>query len=156
MLKNFLSALWRSLPGKVRRRAVRIGQKQFTVTTAAIIVDDEGRVLLLDHVFRPDGGWGVPGGFLAHDEQPEEGMRRELREEIDLEVDHVRVAFARALPWSRQVEIYYRAKAVGVPKPSSIEIKHAEWFAVDQLPVSLSTDQRRLIERALSDGERPS
>src|SRR5256886_13377462 len=74
------------LPGGVRRRVSRLGQSRFTVTTAAFIFDDDGRILLLEHVFRPDSGWGVPGGFLTRGEQPEAGLRRELREEIGIEV----------------------------------------------------------------------
>ena len=85
MLTNFLGAIWRQLPGGVRRRLSRLGQSRFTVTTAAFIFDDDGRILLLEHVFRPDSGWGVPGGFLSQAEQPEDGLRRELREEIGLE-----------------------------------------------------------------------
>jgi len=154
MLKDFLGAVWRRLPGKVRRRAVRAGQKQFMVTAGALIFDDDGRILLLEHVFRPDGGWGIPGGFMKHQEQPEAAMRRELREEVNLEVDEVKLLFTRTLPWAQQIEIYFQAKPVGTPKPSSIEIKRAEWFAIDELPPDLSPDQRQLIQRALTNGEK--
>jgi ADP-ribose pyrophosphatase YjhB (NUDIX family) len=150
MLKQFLGAVWRQLPPRVRYRLTRIGQKRFTVTTAAAIFNDEGKVLLLDHVFRPDSGWGLPGGFMSNGEQPEEGLRRELREEIGIELEEVEMLFARSLGRLRQVEIYFRAKAVGVPQPRSIEIKSAGWFAIDALPPELSRDQIRLIDRAVS------
>src|SRR5437016_10713644 len=102
MLTNFLGAIWRRLPGGVRRRVSRLGQSRFTVTTAAFIFDDDGRILLLEHVFRPDSGWGVPGGFLSKAEQPEAGLRRELREEIGIEIEDVEILFARTLPRPRQ------------------------------------------------------
>jgi 8-oxo-dGTP diphosphatase len=154
MLKQFLGAVWRHLPPRVRYRITRIGQKRFTVTTAAIIVDEKGRVLLLEHVFRPDSGWGVPGGFLSKGEQPEEGVRREMREETGIELRDVKLLFARSLGKLRQVEIYFRAKAVGIPEPRSFEIKRAEWFAVDDLPPGISKDQRRLINQALTLSEK--
>ena len=145
--------MWRRLPGSIRRRLVRTGQRRFTVTAGAIIFDDEGRVLLLEHVFRPDGGWGIPGGFLSKGEQPEAALRREMREEIGVELDQVEILFARTLPRTRQIEIYFRARAMGTPRPCSFEIRTAEWFKIDNLPAELSKDQRRLIQRALALSE---
>jgi ADP-ribose pyrophosphatase YjhB (NUDIX family) len=154
MLKQFFGAVWRYLPSWVRYRLTRIGQKRFTVTTAVAIFDDEGSVLLLEHVFRPDSGWGLPGGFLTSGEQPEAGVRREIREEVGIELEQVEILFARSLGRLRQVEIYFRAKAAGIPKPRSFEIKRAEWFTRDALPPDLSKDQIRLIDRALSLSEK--
>src|SRR5260370_11355391 len=148
MLTNFLGAIWRHLPGGVRRRVSRLGQSRFTVTAAAFIFDDDGRILLLEHVFRPDSGWGVPGGFLSKAEQPEHGLRREFREEIGIEIENVEILFARTLSRPRQIEIYFRARAIGEPEPCSFEIITAKWFALDDLPSELSRDQRRLIVRS--------
>ncbi len=103
MLINFLGAIWRHLPGSVRRRLSRLGQSRFTVTTAAFIFDGDGRLLLLEHVFRPDSGWGVPGGFLTKGEQPEAGLRRELREEIGIEVEENGLRSTICLPNCRKI-----------------------------------------------------
>lgn len=150
MFTNFLGAIWRYTPGAIRRQMVRLGQRRFTVTTGAMLFDESGRILLLEHVFRPDSGWGIPGGFLSKREQPEEGLRRELREEIGIEIEDVELLFARTLGRPRQVEIYFRARVIGNPKPCSFEIIRAEWFALEDLPPELSKDQRRLIQRAKS------
>jgi 8-oxo-dGTP diphosphatase len=149
MFIEFLGAVWRRLPGFMRRRLVRTGQRRFTATAGAMIFDDQDRILLLEHVFRPDGGWGIPGGFLNKGEQPEAALRRELREEIGIEVENVEMLFARTLPKTRQIEIYFRATAIGQPEPCSFEIRKAGWFSIDDLPPELSKDQRRLIQRAL-------
>src|SRR5882762_4699652 len=142
MFIESLGAVWRRLPGFARRRLVRTGQRRFTVTAGALIFDAQDRILLLEHVFRPDSGWGIPGGFLNKGEQPEAALRRELREEIGIEVADVEMLFARTLPKPRQIEIYFRAKAIGCPEPCSFEIKSARWFSVDDLPIDLSNDQR--------------
>src|SRR5436309_11532782 len=118
MLKDFVGALWRFTPRRLRRRAVRAGQRRFTVTAGAFVFDDEGRILLLEHVFRPDSNWGIPGGFMSNGEQPDDALRRELHEEIRLEVSEVEFLFARTLPRARQVEIYFRCKPASIPIPS--------------------------------------
>jgi 8-oxo-dGTP diphosphatase len=150
MLMKFLGAIWRYLPGALRRRLVRLGQHRFTVTAGAFVIDDQRRILLLEHVFRPDSRWGIPGGFLGKGEQPEAGLRRELLEEVALEVSDVQFLFARTLPRPRQVEIYFLCKPAGEPSPSSFEIERAEWFTMSNLPEELSKDQRGLIQQALS------
>src|ERR1700730_11055718 len=103
MVIKFLGAMWRHLPAFVRRRLVRTGQKRFTVTAGVIIFDEHLHVLLLDHVFRPDGGWGIPGGFVGKGEQPETAVRRELREEIGIELLDVQMVLVRALSVPRQL-----------------------------------------------------
>jgi ADP-ribose pyrophosphatase YjhB (NUDIX family) len=153
MLSEFLGAIWRHLPRVIRRNAGTLTQTHYTVTVGGLIFDDTGRILLLEHVFRSDAGWGIPGGFLSHGEHPDEALRRELREEISVELEDVNVMFTRTLGQPRQVEIYFRARMVGNPRPSSIEIKRAEWFPLDKLPPDLPGDQRRLIERAVSLNE---
>jgi 8-oxo-dGTP diphosphatase len=149
MLRGLLGFLWRRSPKAVRRWGVRLTQPRFQVTAGAVVVNQEGRVLLLKHVFRPGSGWGIPGGFLEKNEQPEEAIRRELREETGLELESVEVAFIRALKHISRIEIIYRCRAQGEAAPRDYEIKSAEWFALDRLPSELSRDQRLLIGRAL-------
>ena len=124
------------------------------MTAGAFVFDDEGRILLLEHEFRPDSRWGIPGGFMTKGEQPEAALRRELQEEVTLEITDVEFLFARTLPRPKQVEIYFACKAASTPVPSSFEIRKAEWFASDDLPAELSKDQREMIKRALSAREK--
>jgi 8-oxo-dGTP diphosphatase len=153
MLKGLLARVWRGSPRFVKRAGVWLTQPRFAVTAGAVVSDEGGRVLLLRHVLRRGSGWGIPGGFLVAGEQPEEAVRREVREETGLELESAELAFVRALPGVRQVEIIYRcsmsaAALRGLSK--SFEIDRAEWFARDSLPEGLGRDQRRLIERALA------
>ena len=155
MLKKVLGALWRHAPKSVRRWGVRLVEPRFTVTAGAVITDDKGRVLLLNHVFRIGSGWGIPGGFIEKGEQPEAALRRELREEIGLELERVELAFVRTLKKPSQVEIIFRCRASGSTGSRSIEIKSAQWFTLDHLPPGLPPDQRKLIGRALNNGAKP-
>ena len=153
MLKKLLAVVWRGAPARLKRAGVWLTQPRFTVTAGAVVSDERGRVLLLRHVLRKGSGWGLPGGFLKASEQPEEAVRRELREETGLELDTVELAFVRTLPRVRQVEVIFRgsmrAAALGRLR-KGFEIDRAEWFDLRGLPEGVGADQRRLIERALA------
>jgi 8-oxo-dGTP diphosphatase len=152
VLQKLVGKIWRALPPRLRRWSMRATQERFTVTAGALIFNDAGEVLLLKHRFRAGSGWGIPGGFLEAGEQPEQALRRELREEIGLEVRHVEIFTSRTFKRPRQVEILFRCRASGAVKSQTIEVERAEWFSIQSLPVGLPKDQRLLIERATSYG----
>ena len=85
MIRERIGFAWKILPPWLRLKIIRTTQQKFTVSAAAIITNDNGEVLLLNHVLRPFSGWGLPGGFLGAGEQPEEAIRREIREETGIE-----------------------------------------------------------------------
>jgi len=151
MLKNLISRIWRLLPAQVRRWSMRATNTRFTVTAGAIILNDAGHILLLKHRFRAGSGWGLPGGFLEAGEQPLEALRRELREEIGLEVESVDIFAARSFKRPRQVEVLFRCRANGPVEPRTMEVERAEWFAAESLPDGLPRDQRHLVEQAVAD-----
>ena len=127
---------------------MRLTHTRFTVTAGAIIFNDRREVLLLKHRFRSGSGWGLPGGFLEKGEQPVDALRRELREEIGLELEHVEVFAARSFRKPKQVEVLFRGRANAPVKPRTMEVERAEWFALDSLPEGLPRDQRLYVERA--------
>jgi mutator protein MutT len=158
VLQKFMATVWRALPPRVRRWSLRATQARFTVTAGALIFNDAGQILLLKHRFRAGSGWGLPGGFLEIGEQPEQALRRELREEIGLEVSHVEIFTARSFKRPRQVEILFRCRPASQGsqaaqiKPLTMEVERAEWFSVQNLPDGLPNDQRLLIDRATTYG----
>ena len=88
-------------------------------------------------------------------EHPAETLRRELREEVGLEVDNLKLLTTRAFKRPRQVEIVFTCRALGDPDQLSFEIQKADWFSPDELPQGLPKDQAQLIKGALNDGARP-
>lgn len=152
MLKDLIGGIWGRVPRVLRRMTMRVTHARFTVTAAAIVVDEQRRVLILRHRFRPGTGWGLPGGFIEAGEQPDEGVRRELREEVGLELAGVEVVATRAFKKPRQIEIVFRCRPKGNALPQSIEIRRASWFSIDSLPEGLPEDQRQLIKDTLNHG----
>lgn len=150
MLHQWLSRIWRRLPKRARRWGVVLTHPRFTVTAGAVVVDEHQRVLLLHHRFRGGSGWGIPGGFLQPRENPEAAVRRELREEISLELDNLEIAFIHTLKEYKQIEVVFRATPQSAFQICSAEISRAEWFALDALPAGLSEYQRWLLKKALA------
>ncbi len=152
MLNDLLGTIWRRLPRRLRRWMVRSYQPHFAVSAGAIITNRDGQVLLLKHRFRPSPGWGIPGGFIEKGEQPEQALRRELREEAELELEDVKLFMTRAFKEPKQIEILFTARAIDDPERLSFEIQKAGWFSAGELPADLPRDQAQLIKRAFDDG----
>jgi mutator protein MutT len=146
--QNLIAKVWHRLPRRLRRWSMRLAHTRFTVTAGAIIFNKSGQILLLKHRFRAGSGWGLPGGFLEAGEQPLEALRRELREELALEVAEVEIFTARSFRKPKQVEVLFRARADGSLTPRTMEVERVDWFSLDALPEGLPRDQRRLVEQA--------
>ena len=142
-----IGKVWKKLPRSVRTWITRRTQKTFTVSVVALVTDKGGCVLLLNHLLRPRSGWGMPGGFIGHGEQPEAALRRELREETGLELSDVSLYRVRTL--KRHVEIIFLAKGVGDAEVRSREIIELAWFEVENIPAEMSLDQQFLIRKVL-------
>jgi NADH pyrophosphatase NudC (nudix superfamily) len=79
-------------------------------------------------------------------------MRRELREEVGLEVMDVRIVRSRTFKKAKQIEILFCCRTNADAEPRSAEIKKADWFHLDQLPPGLPREQERLLKSILVDG----
>ena len=136
------------MPKRARTFVTRGVQVKFTVSAAGIITNENGEVLLLNHVLRRVSGWGIPGGFLNVGEQPEAAFRREIREETGLSLTDVTIYRART--FKRHIEIIFLAKGVGEARVLSREITELGWFGMEEMPKEMSLDAQFLIRKALA------
>ena len=148
MSYRLFGGLWLAIPSWLRRFFIRRFQSTFTVSAAAVVVNDDGKVLILHHLLRPKTGWGLPGGFIDAGEQPHQAIARELIEETGITLKEIRMLHLKTL--GRHVEILFAAKANEPGEIRSSEIDHLGWYAFDEIPERLPSDQRRIVERVLS------
>ncbi len=87
-----------------------------------------------------DNGWKFPGGKLRDDNSPQENVRREVREELNVDVEisgePFVVAFTREKDGVQEyvVLMHYRASIVsGEPTPGR-DVREFAWLSVDALP----------------------
>ncbi|MBK7707684.1 MAG: NUDIX hydrolase [Acidobacteria bacterium] len=150
MLRKILRKFWGIIPGGIRLKLIRATQKKFTVSVAAIITNQAGKVLLLEHLLRPQAsGWGIPGGFINFGEQFEDAIRREIREETGIELDGLVMIRIRTL--GRHVEVMFRARTSDTPQVLSREICSLGWFDVSEMPAGMSEVQKSLVRDVLAD-----
>jgi 8-oxo-dGTP diphosphatase len=124
-----------------------------------MVLDPAGRVLLIRYVaMRSDGEfqfWLTPGGEIEVGESPLEAARRELREELGLEVEVTGPAYSEANQFEHQGEMRDNLDFVfvarcreeapvlrGVTADEIALMREIRWWAVEE------------IEAALADGER--
>lgn len=130
----------------MRQVFLRILNPSFMVGAMALIQDDQGRVLVVEHTYRREVPWGLPGGWLKHAESPETGLAREVLEETGLQV-RIDVLMAADFWGSSQLDLLYRATVVsGTFKPSDETGRH-RWVAPRELP-ELLPNQRALLRKA--------
>lgn len=113
-----------------------------TVAGAAFVFRPDGQVLLIRRAKDPAAGkLGVPGGFTDFGETAEEGMRREVREEVGLELANVR--FVTSFPnlyLYREVlypvvDLYFAADAVTPDCAAALDgVRSIEWWHPGDIP----------------------
>ncbi len=110
-------------------------------TVGALVVDGDGRLLLVRRARDPYGGkWDVPGGFLDEAEHPHDGLRRELREETGLDVEPGEFAGAWLDRYGTDpdaattLNLYWAARTVGGEAQAGDDAAELRWFPPDELP----------------------
>jgi ADP-ribose pyrophosphatase YjhB (NUDIX family) len=72
------------------------------------VFNDEGKLLIVEHVFHPLFPWGLPGGWMGRNEDPDETVRREVHEETGLRVQIVKpLILSRTRFMPRHIDVAY-------------------------------------------------
>lgn len=123
-----------------------IGHKPLMSAASMCILYDKEKGILLEK--RSDNGlWCTPGGGLELGEDQEAGLRREVKEETNLDIDNPQLFTVRAnvhMVYPNQDEVYYTdivylvTEYSGELKPDkeSVELR---WFDLEHLPEIMAT-----------------
>ena len=157
-MDRLITAIWDRLPLNRRLRSwlVWLFNAKFTVGVIALILDEQGRVLLFKHTYRRDKPWGLPSGSLQPGESLENCLVRELREETGMEIAVDGLLSAAAYPRRRRIDTIFSCrltndKGLKSFRPSA-EVSEARFFELDKLPEGMHTAHGRLIVRAVGWG----
>jgi ADP-ribose pyrophosphatase YjhB (NUDIX family) len=132
------------------------------VAVGAVILDDNDKILLVKHKKERGGYWQgkwiCPGGALELGEEIKEGIKREVREETNLEIELVRplIPFDRIVKTNEETSLHviyidYVAKLLGGELNVASDVGQALWVEKTNIPQiwqELHEDTQRLLKIA--------
>ena len=132
------------------------------IGVGAVIEDEAGRILLVKHVPQRGGFWQgkwiCPGGKLELGETIEEGIKREVREETQLEIELVAPLppFDTIVRSNGNVSLHviyidYLARVIGGSLKVGDDIGEAMWVerkSIPEIREELHDDTKRLLQIA--------
>ena len=136
--------------------------EQILVAVGAVIEDDRGRILLVKHKKERGGYWQgkwiCPGGALEFGEEIEGGIKREVKEETNLEIELVRplLPFERIVKLDEGTSLHviyidYTARLLGGELKIGSDAGEALWVEKKNIPrvwQELHEDTQRLLKIA--------
>jgi 8-oxo-dGTP pyrophosphatase MutT (NUDIX family) len=182
-LHSFSLLVWRLFPPRLAGFLKGLLARKWLVGAVAVMVDEStspAEVLLVEHSYRAKGAWGLPGGSLEStpgdplkphndtlpDDVIESALRREILEELNIEIAVIRLLRIDAVPYISEepgpyrLDFYFRCVPrdgfaalrrglnSGRTKPSSPEIEQVRFVPLTDLAKydMFSTDIRFLTE----------
>jgi 8-oxo-dGTP diphosphatase len=122
-----------------------------SVSVAAAVVDDEGRVLAVRRV--DNDRWEPPGGVLELEESVEAGLLREVREETGLVVDVERLTGVYKNMRRGIVALVFRCRPVSGEAGTSDEVAECRWLTPEQVRQHMDEAYAvRVLDALSSDG----
>lgn len=114
---------------------------------SVIITNLGGDVLLLKHSYGPDV-WSLPGGGLRRGEDPAEAAKREVREELGLDLARLTPigTLEEVLSGAPHTAHLFTATCDRHPRPDGREVTVARFFPSHSLPEPLGRTTRVRID----------
>jgi len=120
------------------------------------VIEQEGRLLVIRRsrsVVAP-GAYCFPGGGIEPGETEQEALRREIREELGVDVQPVRRIWQSVTPWHVGLAWWLcELDDGGEPAPNPVEVESVRWCTLDEMArlPGLLESNRHFLD-ALADG----
>ncbi|MGZ8998204.1 MAG: NUDIX domain-containing protein [Allosphingosinicella sp.] len=130
--------------------------RRFRVKTHGVkvmVFNVRGELLLVRHSYGNRCNHLIPGGGIKPFEKPEAAALREVREEVGLEVELLQfvASYYSESEGKRDTVELFTAFSDKVPTTASREIDEATFFALDDLPDTLSPATVRRVKEHRED-----
>lgn len=127
--------LWRApLPGWLRALLMWTFNAKFVATVAAVLLNEQGEVLLFHHTYRRDFPWALPGGWLERGEDPELAIAREIHEEAGFSVRILRPLWVGRDKFYPRLDIVFLGQVEDGVFQASNEVDEARYFPINDMP----------------------
>jgi ADP-ribose pyrophosphatase YjhB (NUDIX family) len=120
----------------------------FKIGIFAIILDEQKRVLLCHR--RDYDLWNLPGGGLEKDESPWDGVIREVKEEVGLDVKVTKLQGVYSKPDNDEIVFSFFCIQTGGKIRLTDEADEIKYFKINDIPKNISPKQIERIKDALN------
>lgn len=163
------STMKRRLAGCLREIAIlrlamkvlaRLFAPRQSIGAVGAVLNTAGQVLLVEHVFRTDFPWGLPGGWVKPSENPVDAVRREIAEELQIEVEVTcllcceQIGLVAKSTHPRHLGLAYYCRYVSGECAITPEILSIQWVDSSYVHQELAPFQRKAITLARQAFER--
>jgi 8-oxo-dGTP diphosphatase len=111
------------------------------------VIEQGGKLLLARR--RDIGWWNLAGGGMEAGETVEEGLRREVREEVGIGIDIEYLVGVYSKPQKNEIVLTFWCHPTEGTPTTSDEVSEVGWFAADDLPEPLLPKHRQRLHDAL-------
>jgi 8-oxo-dGTP pyrophosphatase MutT (NUDIX family) len=186
-IHRLLLRIWRLFPPRLAGFLKGLLARSWVLGAVAVMIDDTvkpAEVLLVEHSYRRHGAWGLPGGALdsipgnpihpREDESPdnvlEATLQREIKEELGIKINIIRMLRIDAVPYvieepgpyrltfyflctpSEGFKAFRKRLEAKIICPQSPEVSRMELVPLDRLDdYDLFSVDRRLLLNTLAD-----
>ena len=139
------------------RKCENCGAVFYSPISPAVItaIEHEGKLLLAHNTAWPETRYSIIAGFVEPGERLEDTVRREIREEVSIEVKNLKYFGSQTWPFPNSLMLGFTAEyESGEVKPDGLEISRAGFFSPDEIRNMNIPDRasiaRKLIENFLA------
>ena len=122
------------------------------VSIDAVIIK-KNKILLIQRGVEPNKGyWGTPGGYVDWDESVEDAVKREVKEETNLEAVKLQLVGVYSSPErhpKQVINIVYLVEVAEGEIRCGDDAADISWYSLDSLPELMALDHKKNIEDSI-------